>query len=150
MPLTEHVDWIPADIAAQTMCDILMTKDSGLYAVYNIINPHPVPWSRLVQMLRNCNVFPAAVKEVSLNKWIEILSTLSKGTEPPIPGLRLLAVFEAVDNNGWNSNEFTTNKAAGASNAFKECQEFQESWLQLSIQRWRDSSLLPEPVQAAS
>jgi hypothetical protein len=54
----KSVDWIPVNIAAASIFDLLLAANSGVqrgssYDVHNITNPRPIPWSSLVAMLQN-------------------------------------------------------------------------------------------------
>ncbi|CZS88724.1 uncharacterized protein RAG0_00370 [Rhynchosporium agropyri] len=119
LPLFEgkSVDWIPVDIAANTIRDIILSdvstsastspsstreviKDTEieLYNVHNIVNPHTIPWKTLIAMLQAIRIRNGQdpLEEISMREWTSQLVALSTTTTntTPIPGLRLLQFFE--------------------------------------------------------
>ncbi|KAH7413166.1 male sterility protein [Cadophora sp. MPI-SDFR-AT-0126] len=161
----KNVDWIPVDIAAKTITDILLssgdeaTEKEGLYNVHNIVNPHSIPWSSLITMLQSQRqtitgaATPQApqppLQEISMKKWTRRLVALSSSLPQtqPIPGLRLLQFFEDMaaaegDGEGEHSKEFETMKTRGISEALRECEEFKEEWVRGNLEVWRESGFL--------
>jgi hypothetical protein len=131
-------------VAAQAIHDILMSKCIDIYTVYNITNPHRVPWSRLVPMLQSSGVFTATIKEISMSEWVLFLDKASmQATQgAPFPGIQLLSFFEILARDDWQYKIFATEKAAGVSNALRTCPEFHEGWVSLSVQSWRRNGFL--------
>jgi hypothetical protein len=106
-PPSQVVDWIPVDVAAATMLDIITTTDMLMPATsihangdgdgtegvstYNIVNPKPIPWSEFLEELQaaltqqNIGV-PGAdrLKVMPITEWTELL--------------RLRAIGEDADN----------------------------------------------------
>lgn len=102
---SKKVDWIPVDIAAATITDILLS-DAGriqnvdatevnenaqeLYNVHNIVNPHSIPWSSLIAMLQSQrqNTIttnsspPQLLQEISMKEWTRRLVALSTSPSP--------------------------------------------------------------------
>ena len=99
------VDWIPVDIAAATITDILLSdveriqdvdatevneNAQELYNVHNIVNPHSIPWSSLIAMLqsqRQNNITtnsspPQLLQEISMKEWTRRLVALSTSPSP--------------------------------------------------------------------
>jgi thioester reductase-like protein len=146
------IQWIPSDIAAQAIHDILANRSSQQYSVYNVANPHPIPWSQLVPMLQKAKVFSPSVRLTSLDEWIaelEMLATQS-ANERPIEAVALLPFFkvsaqEARASGNSETRKFITEKGVRASRALETCPEFNERWMQLSVDAWRRSGFLPDP-----
>lgn len=118
------VDWIPVDVAAGAITDILLApRDEGekkedekeedreeRYSVHNIVNPRPIPWSELLGMLQATTSAlqpPTPLAEIPMQEWVARLNTLvdtssttsnpsstTTSSNPPVPGLRLLQFFE--------------------------------------------------------
>lgn len=140
-----HIDWIPSDVAAQSIHDILMSKPIDMYTVYNITNPHRVPWSELVPILQSSGVLSPTVREISISEWVlELDKEGTKGT--PFPGLQLLSFFESMALDHQQFRKFVTEKATRASNALRVCPEFHEGWMNLYVQSWRDKGFLQKAV----
>ncbi|KAH8656954.1 hypothetical protein BGZ60DRAFT_531819 [Tricladium varicosporioides] len=143
----KHVDWIPVDIAANTISDILLASPSigneeVNYEVHNIVNPKPIPWSKLVSMLQ---AQKEGVKGVEMKDWVAKLNTLAdRGASPDeIPGLRLLQFFEGMAEGGdGESKVFETGKTQEISEALRNCGEFSQSWLEGNMRVWRESGFV--------
>jgi thioester reductase-like protein len=144
------VDWVPVDVAAEAITDVLLHRESG-YAVYNIANPHPISWSSVVEMLQSSSLLSAGkqntsekMEEVDMKEWVHRLKTLSvtKGAEPTsIPGLKLLHFFENMcdeEEGHVVSKVFATEKTRSVSRALRECASMSAEWIEMNMDRWRE------------
>ncbi|KAL2066412.1 hypothetical protein VTL71DRAFT_2483 [Oculimacula yallundae] len=109
LPLFEgekSVDWIPVDVAAGTIRDVILQpsgsgsgsgssemeqelrssedettdlKKGELYNVHNIANPHPISWNALISMLQSIRTRNGQdeVEEISMREWTRRLVALS-------------------------------------------------------------------------
>lgn len=89
---TEVVDWVPADVAAQVIVDIVapfvrdellgrsrrtakatrkMGKDAGSAHFFHIVNPRPSQWKQLVPAMRER--MSDGMKTVSFVEWVDLL-----------------------------------------------------------------------------
>lgn len=90
-PPGTSVDWIPVDIAAATMYDILTSTmsaknaarnasapDSHLYTTHNIVNPYPITWRHFLVELKSAldtslNTI-IKLEDVSMKDWVALLN----------------------------------------------------------------------------
>jgi hypothetical protein len=117
------LDWIPIDVAAQTISDLLVphgntTKTSkgkgkhddqqakedsnfqeSIYTVHNIVNPTPIPWSTLLSIIQSSiKISSTPLEEIPIADWVHRLTALAdEGLKAiDLPGLRLLGFFERL------------------------------------------------------
>jgi hypothetical protein len=156
----KSVDWIPVDIAASTISDILLTPkpkatsmtkgEGGEYNVHNITNPHPIPFSSLLTMLQSSLSSshpsnPSTLEIISMKEWVARLNTLAdKGTDPAeVPGLKLLQFFENMaDEDEGESKIFETEKTRVVSGALRDCGAFCGEWIEDNVRVWREGGFL--------
>ncbi|KAI9738863.1 MAG: putative NRPS-like protein biosynthetic cluster [Cirrosporium novae-zelandiae] len=107
---SQTVDWVPIDIAADTIRDIILSSSSPTppkLKIHNITNPHPIPWSTLqTHLLSSLPLSPHKHKPLltptPLPTWTKTLKLLSQQQNPPppsiseCPGLKLLDFFEGM------------------------------------------------------
>src|SRR5450756_938892 len=100
------VDWVPVDVAAATITDVLLHPENG-YSVHNIVNPHPIEWEDLMEMLQSSSLLTGKQKtktkmeEVDMKEWVHRLKTLSNSPSADpmtVPGFKLLHFFENMCN----------------------------------------------------
>lgn len=184
----KSVDWVPVDVAAGTITDILLQAERSedpitseeiktvenvnekgkkeIYNVHNIVNPSSISWSELVARLQDIRTKSGLdkVQEISMKEWTERLVALSSSTTtstsnlPTIPGLRLLQFFEdmaaaeaapsetkinqAGRPKGERSKVFETAKTREISQALRECEVFNEAWLESYLRVWKERGFL--------
>lgn len=144
------VDWVPVDIAARTISDILLSdQQQGGYAVHNIVNPSPIPWSELIEMLQEGRLGSSSNKKmdvVSMKAWVQRLSSQAEvGASPDeISGLRLLQFFEsmALEEAEEEKKVFETEKTRGISESLRECGAFNQQWLSGNVRVWKETGFL--------
>ena len=90
-----NVDWIPSDLAADIVVELAKTDSTSEedLRVYNIINPHWVQWSEIVQILLSLCGPDARV--VTLQEWVDGLGqvTSNKIDLTERPALRIRDFF---------------------------------------------------------
>jgi hypothetical protein len=162
LPIFEgkNVDWIPVDIAASTISDILLStkprvtsmskEEEGEYSVHNITNPHPVPFSSLLTMLQSSLSSshpsnPSNLEIISMKDWVARLNGLAdRGMDPAeMPGLRLLQFFENMaDEDEGASKVFETEKTRVLSASLRGCGTFCGEWIEGNVKVWREGGFL--------
>jgi hypothetical protein len=153
----KSVDWIPVDIAASTISDILLSPKpkaasmsvgkGGEYNVHNITNPHPIPFSSLLTMLQSSlsSSNSSNLEIVDMKDWVARLNGLAdRGMDPAeVPGLRLLQFFEnMVDQDEGESRVFETEKTRGLSASLVDCGAFCGEWIEGNVRVWREGGFL--------
>jgi thioester reductase-like protein len=142
----KSVDWIPVNIAASTIYDILLSSTStpkGEYNVHNITNPHPIPWSSLLCMLQPS--LSSHLEIVSMREWVSRLNGLAdRGVDAKdVPGLRLLQFFENMANDDdEESKVYETEKTRAVSGSLRECGAFCGEWIDGNMRVWREMRFL--------
>lgn len=145
------MDWLPVDVAASTITEILDSDcdvdgdgdgDRGKYQVYNIVNPYPIPWSDVVSMLRKQT--EKEIEVVGMREWAGKLNALAETGESKVPGLRLLGFFEGMvdEEDGNGGRVFETGVTEGVSGALRGCGGFNEGWLERCVGVWREMGFL--------
>ncbi|KUJ08437.1 acetyl-CoA synthetase-like protein, partial [Mollisia scopiformis] len=139
------VDWVPVDVAAATVMDVLLADEEGReeYTVHNIVNPKPVSWSALVDMMKVA--VGKQIVVVGMREWVRRLSVLAeKGVSPDeVPGLRLLPFFEGmvVEEEG-EEKTFETGKTRETSENLRVCEAFNQQWVDGNLRVWRELGFL--------
>ncbi|KAL8711957.1 MAG: hypothetical protein Q9220_003653 [cf. Caloplaca sp. 1 TL-2023] len=117
------VDWIPVDSLARIVTEISLASPppspssdpSEAAEVLNLVNPHPVPWSTMLDTFRQ-HFGAEKIKLVTLSDWIEQLERLD-ATNPKTlaqcPAIKILPFFRAMSKTG--SIKYSTKKAENAS-----------------------------------
>jgi hypothetical protein len=159
----KSVDWIPVDIAASTISEILLAPkpkptsmskgEGGEYNVHNITNPHPIPFSSLLTMLQpllSSSNHPHPLEIIDMKAWVARLNSLvDRGMDPvEVPGLRLLQFFEnmaAEEGEGDVEGKvllFETEKTRGVSASLRDCGAFCGEWIEGNVKVWREGGFL--------
>ena len=151
------VDWIPVDVAAESITQILLpesdsksigTPTSGVYEVHNIVNPYPILWSKLVDMLQVSLLVPNSARnrleEVSMAEWVRRLNVVanSDADTSDISGLRLLGFFEEMVDDDSESKVFDTEKGRDKSKSLRDLEPFSSAWLAGNIKVWKMKNFL--------
>lgn len=148
------VDWVPVDVAASTISDILLhppNSQEATYSVHNIVNPHPIRWEELVGMFHASSLLGSGkeetMEEVDMKEWVHRLTTLanSDADSKDVPGLKLLQFFENMLNEEEGhvvSKLFETMKTRGVSRALRECSGMRQEWIDANVARWRERGFL--------
>jgi hypothetical protein len=147
--LDKKVDWIPVDVAATTISEILLSskpekEDGEDYSVHNIVNPRSIQWAELVSLLQTAKMEGGGEEmgEVSMREWVVRLAKLAdEGVDTDqLPGLKLLQFFENMaESGGEGSKSFETEKSRGVSRALAECKPFCGEWVKRNLSVWRES-----------
>lgn len=133
------IDWVPVDVAASTMTDILLSdtpENETRYAVHNIVNPHAVKWEELVSMIQASTTHK--LEEIDMKEWVRCLNLQAENKYSPdeLPGLRLLQFFEQMANENGESKVFETAKTLEVSRSLRDLGPFCGEWLELSLKAW--------------
>lgn len=148
------VDWVPVDVAASAITDILLTQENG-YSVHNIANPHPIEWNELVDILQSSSLIGkdnTKMEEVDMKEWVHRLKMLANSADSDsdispltVPGLKLLHFFENMCNEEEGhvvSKVFETDKTRAISKALRQCGGMRKEWIEMNIQRWREGGFV--------
>jgi thioester reductase-like protein len=148
----KSVDWIPVDIAAASVSEVLTSSRSnneigsewGDYSVHNIVNPSSISWSELVEMLQQSSLARrASLEEVDMQEWVRRLKALAdKGSDSEVVGLRLLGFFENMIGDDGESKIFETDKSRDLSKSLRNCKAFCPEWIEANLKVWRKDGFI--------
>lgn len=152
------VDWIPVDVAGQSIVEILTHRQhptSGAderghaYTVHNIVNPHCLPWSDVVAMLQSSDIARKGKKlrQVSMVEWVGLLNKAADEgmSADELPALRLLGFFEemaAGTSKSEDSIKFETAGSQEISPALAACEGYQAQRLAASVRKWKEDGFI--------
>ncbi|KAK4228682.1 putative peptide synthetase [Podospora fimiseda] len=98
----DTIDWVPVDVAAQTIIDIAFKRYrlSG-FTCFNIVNPHSAEWEELVAVIQQFySAHGQSLQPVSFDEWLSDLKAVSAtATDEEIermPGLKILDFYESL------------------------------------------------------
>lgn len=152
------VDWVPVDIAAKVISDVTFQEQSdvdsdkveteGIYDVHNIVNPQPVTWTDLLDILQKSNLHTTSSKSqnlaaISLSEWLQRHNDATP--EVDLPALRLLPSFEGLlkdEEDGLQDKVFETSKTESISPALTNVGPVCLDWVEKWIERWREQGFL--------
>lgn len=134
---SKTVDWIPVNIAAQVISDILFHSSAPKYSVHNIVNPTPISWEALVEILQET----LALQTVGMRAWVEKLQEL--GQEKEVVGMKLLDIFEGMAGDETPSKIFATEETCKISKTLSECPPVKAWWIKCYVEQWRTSGFMP-------
>lgn len=154
LPTIENrlVDWLPVDIAATTITDVLIRdnrQENGYCALFNVVHPHPVPWSRLLELLQECQVNSGKPRlaEIPILEWTKRLAETENsfsGDAKGLPGLKVLQFFEEMALEIDQSTTFSTTKVEEISETLRSCPPLAYDWVEAYVKQWRQSGFLPD------
>ena len=125
------IDWIPIDSLARTITDILHSPlpSTPSLKVYNLVNPHPVPWSMLLTTLSSrFNITP---KPVPLPEWVKEVAAQKTSAGP---AGQLLGFYEALG--GGKTVSFETASSREASETFASIGAVDEALMERWLREW--------------
>lgn len=144
------VDWVPVDVAARTVGDILLSGNEEGYKVHHVVNPCPIPWESLVQMLQGSKLVSVEGKKmdcIPMKEWVQRLAALAEAGASPdeVPGLRLLQFFEsmALEEEEERTKFFETAKTREISESLRGCETFNQGWVDGNVKSWKMIGFLP-------
>ncbi|MCJ1385827.1 hypothetical protein MMC17_008951 [Xylographa soralifera] len=148
------VDWLPVDIAAGTIKDILTEKNPHMCqrcTVFNIVNPSPLPWSILLEILQECQLDRKEDRmvEVPIQAWTKHLSRAEAENEEGdrcLPAVRLLDFFEAMALEDSQVPCFGTTNTWKVSETLRGCLPVNKEWIEVLTSVLRRQYQLIEPA----
>lgn len=146
------VDWVPVDVAAATITELLAAKVGGMKhgcEVHNIVSPSLTPWSSFLSMLQGSGLASddSSLEVVPMAEWVRRLNVLADAGASPdeVPGLRLLGFWEdMVEEAGKESigKVFETAKSCVLAPSLRGLDGFREEWLHANVRAWTESGFL--------
>ncbi|RIB14933.1 hypothetical protein C2G38_1972430 [Gigaspora rosea] len=138
------VDWIPVDVASQSIVDISFNSsfDGDYVRVNHILNPKKTTWSEFLKSLQQSGI---DFKIVSNKEWLNILlKTPEYQNVDKNPVATLSGFFEKVMSESSDKNDplFETQKSVNRSLALSNCQKIDVKLIKLYVNNWKKISFL--------
>jgi thioester reductase-like protein len=153
----DAVDWVPVDLLADVLVDLAIKEGDangvreGAAAVFNLRNPHPVPWKVLLPAVVDAIASSAAppdtaIEVVSPATWLARLEEAA-AKEPDVdtaarrlPALKLLGFFQELwATSGKNvpaASPMAIERALAASPALAALGPVEEGWMRKWVGEW--------------
>ena len=127
------INWVPIDLAASTIAELISSPAKNNLEVYNIVNPQEVSWDLLVQELQTR--YGHGLKAVSLEEWVqEVRKNHTYVNEAPNLEPALNLVDQIVK--GARNIRFDTEKAVAASNTMATMKPLDRNLLGIWLDQW--------------
>ena len=130
------VDWVPIDKLASTITELMLHDvETGETEIYNLVNPHPVPWTSLMEAVQAyCGL---DTKEASLKDWIERLRALPENKDEVVskPALKMLNFFEQMAKEQLPPR-FQTKRSESASRTMAAMEPVNGEWMRIWLDQW--------------
>ncbi|KAF0407949.1 acetyl-CoA synthetase-like protein [Gigaspora margarita] len=146
---SSNVDWIPVDVASQSIVDISLSSpfgnDSDYVRVNHILNPKQVTWNEFLKSLQQSGI---DFKIVSNKEWLNTLlntpeyQNVDKNPIAALSGFFEKAMSESSDKSEKYEPLFETQKSSGRSLALFNCQKIDVKLVSLYINNWKRISFL--------
>lgn len=133
---SKSVDWIPVDVAAQVISDIILHDSLSIYSVHNIVNPCPISWEALISMLKEV----LGLEEIGIKEWVKRLQDLGEREE--VVGMKLLDMFEGMVEDQEASKIFETGKTQKISQELRDCPAVGAEWMRNYVLRWKKGGFM--------
>jgi thioester reductase-like protein len=127
------INWIPIDQASLVVEELLSSPPRSNLEVYNIVNPHPVPWDLLVELLQER--FGAETKVLPLEEWSR---HVRKHNSLEIAGPTLEPALNMIDELIRGKAEIlcSTEKSVAASKTMAALKPIDKNLLKIWLDQW--------------
>ncbi|KAK3185857.1 hypothetical protein K4F52_005311 [Lecanicillium sp. MT-2017a] len=127
------INWVPVDLAAAAIADLILSPPTETLEVYNIVNPNNTAWSMLCDELQNR--FGPGLKVTSLTEWVEEVqrrSTEAFQDHMLDPALKLMKAARNLP----EDVQFCTEKAVSASPTMATMRPIDQPLLRTWLDQW--------------
>ncbi len=128
------IDWIPVDILASTILDILhfTTATEEKSQVYNIVNPQSTPWTSVINTVLS-RLSPQHIQVVDLSKWIQMLEQVNQADIQDLtakPAAKILDFYRACEKaRKEGSVQYSTSHGISASKTMRNLTPVNAAWM---------------------
>ncbi|KAK5269858.1 hypothetical protein LTR99_010733 [Exophiala xenobiotica] len=132
------VNWIPVDIIADIVVDIIHSPDAESPATFNLVNPKPVPWASLVPTVQSW-FGTEKVTVAPLHEWITALRSVDMGDANAVkaaPATKIGDFFEAIARSNAHSPKYTTIMGPAISKTMAEVGPVNPGWMYIWLSQW--------------
>ena len=138
----ETIDWIPVDIIAQVLVELLMLKEESDGApgarVYNVVNPRVSTWHSLIPAVlayRNSDD-EKPLEVVSLRAWVDCLQSSPRSRLNPAANI-MEFYRDLADGAGGSAPRFDTTETAKRSAVLAGTQAVNKEWMDRWMRQWK-------------
>ena len=130
------IDWIPIDKLASSIVEII-SHDVGSSGteVYNLVNPHPVVWEDLKEIVKaRCGPM---TREVPLQQWLEQLEALpvTSSEAESKPALKITGFFQQMAELQ-TPKRFETKHSESVSGTMASLHPVNQEWMSIWLDQW--------------
>ncbi|GIK01973.1 putative NRPS-like protein biosynthetic cluster [Aspergillus viridinutans] len=134
------VQWVPVDVCAKVIIDIVRTRRSTQEdvpcAAFHIVNPRVTDWQSLIPAVRK----HFDVEPVDIQTWISTLESFTNPTEHDLrdkPALKILDFFKAIAYSNEAGPSTETIKTQAASKTLRRLQAIDAPLMERWINQWK-------------
>jgi thioester reductase-like protein len=138
----DRVDWVPMDIAAETIIDIANAtySEPEPTQVYHIANPHTTTWNELYPVIQDYFRQDGnnGMEIVEYNDWVDELAHIPQTKENArrVPGLKLLNFYKSLRLEGMGMPTLQTRRAEDVSSTLRESKAIDASVVRKWLKQW--------------
>jgi thioester reductase-like protein len=133
----DRIDWMPVDVTAAVVCDLMSAGSHRACQVYNIVNPHPTIWTELLSELSSFG----KLKRVAFLDWIRLLKErIETDQEGCSPATGLVDFFESACATGKGKPLIDCSRSFALSSTFKSAQGISVDLMERWIGQWSFSN----------
>lgn len=137
------VDWVPMDLAAQSVIDISehRAKQADPLAVAHLVNPRTVSWSKLVSHVKS-SLSEETGKDVEIvpfRSWLDELKKSPQTSEEveKKPGIKLIDFYEGLLTEGGGVPPLATKQTQTMSETVKSMQAVDAELMKRWLSQWK-------------
>ncbi|KAF2650089.1 acetyl-CoA synthetase-like protein [Lophiostoma macrostomum CBS 122681] len=133
--MMDKIDWVPIDILAAIVSDLIWLQDQQALEVFHLVNPSPTTWAELLPAIQACLGDPEAT---SMEEWVSELENVDRN-DPAKPAVKILGFFRDMQRSkyiGAKDLKFSTSNAEKVSSRLEQIGPIQADWITRWIKDW--------------
>ncbi|KAI9739037.1 MAG: putative NRPS-like protein biosynthetic cluster [Cirrosporium novae-zelandiae] len=154
-PRDDVVDWVPVDIMAKVILDLVETRrvqvqekaeedPSVFHATFHLTNPHAASWSSLlpaIQSYFHAHAVPSA-DIIPFEEWLSLLQShqtqkdLTQSDLESMPALKIMEFMAALAPGATGLPSLQTTRTCKASRSLRELEKVDEGLMRTWLEQW--------------
>ncbi|KAI1619274.1 hypothetical protein EDD37DRAFT_217483 [Exophiala viscosa] len=133
-----EVNWIPVDVLADIVVDIIHSPVVESPAIFNLVNPKPVQWASLVPSIQS-RFGAGKLTAVPLDEWITAVRSIDMGDTDAVnaaPAVKIMDFFEAIAQTNAVSPKYTTSMGPAISKTMGDLGAVNPGWMEIWLSQW--------------
>ena len=133
-----EVNWVPVDIVARVIVEVLHSAPPDSIEVMNIVNPYPVEWKSLVPAVQgwfeNENI-----QAVPLRDWIKAVQSVDLNDARQVdaaPAAKILDFFVAIAESDQAQASYMTRVGMEKSKSMAQLKAVSPEWMRTWLEQW--------------